>query len=104
MPRRPASPSLGEERRREIAFAQVGQDDDDQLAGVLGLARRPGSPPTTAAPQEMPQSIPSSRASRRVISNASSSRTVTTSSMTSSVEHVGDEPGADALDLVRARA
>ena len=37
--------------------------------------------PTMAAPHEIPQSIPSSRASRRAISNASSSRTVTTSSM-----------------------
>ena len=85
-------PSFGEQRRREVALAQVGQDDDDAACRRSPARRATATAPTTAAPQEMPQSMPSSRASRRAISKASSSRTVTTSSMTSMLSTSGMNP------------
>ena len=51
----------------------------------------------------MPHSMPSSRASRRAISKASSSLTWITSSMMSRFSTLGNEAGAEALDLVPAR-
>ena len=56
-----------------------------------------------AAPQEMPERIPSSRASRRAISMDSSLRDLFDPVDHGQIERVGDEAGADALDLVRSR-
>ena len=51
----------------------------------------------------MPTISPSSLANFRAHSNASSLVTVTTSSDQRRIEVLGNEPGADALNLVRAR-
>ena len=87
-----AACSLGEERCRKIAFAKVGQNDDHQFAGIFGLRSATWIAANAAAPHEIPQSIPSSRASRRDISNASSSRTVITSSMIDALSTSGMNP------------
>ena len=57
-----------------------------------------------AAPAEIPASTPSRWAARRAVSSASSSSTAIDLVDHRAVEHLGDEAGADPLDLVRARA
>ena len=57
----------------------------------------------TFAPAEIPLSSPSSDANRSAISTASSFEIVTTPSRFSGSRHVRDEPGPDALNLMRTR-
>ena len=83
-------PSFGEERGREVTFAQVRQD---RRRSACRYSRwRAAHRSDAAAPQEMPQSIPSSRASRRVISNGLvvANRDHLVDHL--EIEHVGDEP------------
>ena len=93
-----------EERRRDVALARVGQDRRRSARRATRAARATSIAAHTAAPPEMPASTPSRRASARAVSIASSSSTAITSSSTSRLSTCGHEPGADALDLVRARA
>ena len=100
-PDRPWHGLLGEQWRGQVALAQVGEDDDDEFARVLG-ARGDLHRADDRRAQEIPQSMPSSFARRRAISNDSSSLTRITSSMTSVFNTSGMNP-AEPLDAVLAR-
>ena len=71
------------------------------LPAFSGSLRQAHRRPPTAAPQEMPDRMPSSRARRRAKSIASSLVTCSISSTSDRSRIVGNEAGADALDLVR---
>ena len=91
-----------EQRGRQIALGEGGDDDDDGLARHLGPAPPTSIAAATAAPEEMPTGMPSSGRRSRAVSKAVWLPTVTTSSMTERSRMSGHEAGADALDLVRA--
>ena len=62
----PSRQTSFEQDRAEIAFAGVGQDDDDGVPAFSG--RWPSTAAATAAPLEMPDRMPSSCARRRAYS------------------------------------
>ena len=86
------NPSFRKQRRAEVAFAEVGQDDDDQSCRRSRARWATWTAAHAAAPQLMPHSMPSSRASRRAMAKESSSLTWTTSSMMSTFRTPGMKP------------
>ena len=85
----------------QVALAEAGQDDDDQLAGVL-RARGYLERGTTAAPEQMPTKRPSSSGRRRAMAMRLVVGDLDDFVDELGVEDAGDESRAEALNLVRA--
>jgi len=88
---------------REIPFADVGQDDDDQFFPNFSGRLATWMAAQAAAPQLMPHIRPSFFAKLRAVSMASSSPTWMTSSMISTFRTSGMKACADPLDRVPSR-
>src|SRR5208337_1616761 len=95
-------PSFGEQRSREVALAQVGKNDHDQLAGIL---RSPCSDDRShggrAAGDATQYSLFTGQPAGHLESLVIADRDHIIDDPR--VENVGNEPRADALDLVRSR-